>query len=199
MVTKTVMIEFANARIKAADCYTDIFNACKIAKINLANRHHIILHAPFIHDGRVLFNIDIPDKKADGFNVGSRLRGISNALLACDNADFYKRYLVGNRLLRYYELTRNENGVMLAVPTCNVASFAESIVEGGTMPMMANYYDEEGNFMPTEYESEREKVATAMDLSVRFEDAAREGKTNWTTEELLAYLRDYVRDIKQHK
>lgn len=82
------------------------------------------------------------------------------------------------------------------------SSYANStlpIMEGGTMPMMANYYDEEGNFMPTEYESERDRIATAMDLSVRFEDAAREGKTSWTTEELLAYLRDYVRDIKQHK
>lgn len=64
---------------------------------------------------------------------------------------------------------------------------------------MANYYDEEGNFMPTEYESEREKVATAMELQVRIEDLAEAGKTEWTAEELMRFFRDYVRDIKQHK
>ena len=52
----------------------------------------------------------------------------------------------------------------------------------------------------TEYESERERLATVTDLQLRFMDmAAAEGKNSFTIEELNQALWDYAREIKQHK
>ena len=51
----------------------------------------------------------------------------------------------------------------------------------------------------TEYESERERLAMITDLQLRLLAAKDEGKTNYTTEELLLALLDVAKDIKLHK
>lgn len=64
---------------------------------------------------------------------------------------------------------------------------------------MANHYKQEERTMPTEYESEREQMATVMDiiLSVRAAEAA--GKTEYTAKELIDFLYDFIDERKRHK
>ena len=64
---------------------------------------------------------------------------------------------------------------------------------------MANYYEREDRKMPTEYESEREQMATVMDIILSVKDAEAEGKTNYTSEELVEFLYAFIKDKKRHK
>ena len=54
-------------------------------------------------DNNVIVEIKIPDKMANSFSVGNRLRGISTYLLK-HYRERYEPYLVGNRLLNYIDL-----------------------------------------------------------------------------------------------
>lgn len=51
----------------------------------------------------------------------------------------------------------------------------------------------------TEYESERERLAVIADLLLHFRQKSKEGKENFTYEELSQDLLDYAEDMKQHK
>ena len=64
---------------------------------------------------------------------------------------------------------------------------------------MANYYDKEERTMPTEYESEREQMATVMDIILSIQDAETAGKTEYTSKELIEFLYSFIRDKKRHK
>lgn len=64
---------------------------------------------------------------------------------------------------------------------------------------MANYYEKEERAVPSEYESEREQMATVMDIILRVQDAEAEGKTQYTSQEVIEFLYTFVRDTKRHK
>ncbi len=100
MVTKSVLIEFADPNIKASDHFKDITNAVVHAQFNLRMRHGVKLRMPIGAKIGVVLEMDIPEEMADNFNFGKRLQGISKYLLDKYH-DFYKDYRVGNRLLYY--------------------------------------------------------------------------------------------------
>lgn len=102
MIAKNVFIEFADPRIKAIDHISDISEAVSNAQWNLY-RYKINLHLPKIINNMVILAIDIPEDLAEKINFGRRLRGISKYLLA-NHGDFYKKYLIGTRLLNYIEM-----------------------------------------------------------------------------------------------
>ena len=52
---------------------------------------------------------------------------------------------------------------------------------------------------PTEYESEREQMATVMDIILSVQDAEAAGKTEYTSKELIEFLYSFIRDKKRHK
>lgn len=64
---------------------------------------------------------------------------------------------------------------------------------------MANFSDKEERTMPTEYESEREQMATVMDIILSVRDAENEGKTEYTSKELIEFLYTFIKDKKRHK
>ena len=64
---------------------------------------------------------------------------------------------------------------------------------------MANYYEREDRRMPTEYESEREQMATVMDIILRVQDAEAAGKTEYTSKELIEFLYEFIRNQKRNK
>ncbi len=64
---------------------------------------------------------------------------------------------------------------------------------------MANYNDKEERTMPTEYESEREQMATVMDIILSVREAEAEGKTEYTSKELIEFLYAFISDKKRHK
>ncbi len=66
---------------------------------------------------------------------------------------------------------------------------------------MANYDERrDGNMPPpTEFESERESLATVMDIIMEIKDAAAEGKTEYTSDELVEFLINFGREKKRHK
>ena len=51
----------------------------------------------------------------------------------------------------------------------------------------------------TEFESERERVAAMFDFRLVILDGVEEGKTEYTSDEVLALIDNFVRSIKQHK
>ena len=102
MITKTVLIEFANPKIRAVDHISDIREAVFYAQGNLLHRHHITLNMPIVIDGFVFVELYLPENIDENFSIGRHLRGISGYLLS-KYGDFYKDYLVGARLLNYIE------------------------------------------------------------------------------------------------
>ena len=53
--------------------------------------------------------------------------------------------------------------------------------------------------MPSEYESEREQMATVLDIILTVKKAAAEGKTEYTSEELIEFLYQFINERKRHK
>ena len=108
MITKKIQIEFADPRIRAIDCIQDIRKAAENAGLNLFSRFGVQLQYPMpTPDNKVTVDIRIPEKLADTFAAGNRLRGISSYLLKrCGGK--YQQYLVGNRLLNYLEASDSE-------------------------------------------------------------------------------------------
>ena len=51
----------------------------------------------------------------------------------------------------------------------------------------------------TEFEAERERLATLMDFATELDRAASEGKTSFTVEELQVFIRRYAEKVKVHK
>lgn len=104
MITKTVQLEFASPNIRAIDHIQDIRKAAEYAGLNLYGRYDVQLQYPMpTDDDKVMVEIKIPDKMAESFSVGNRLRGISTYLLK-HYRERYEPYLVGNRLLNYIDV-----------------------------------------------------------------------------------------------
>lgn len=105
LTSKIVQIEFADSRIKAEDAILDIRKAAQFVSLNLYSRYDVQLQAPVVfNDGRVAVEVKIPQERADDFAIGNHLRGVSMYLLKkC--GDQYGKYLVGNRLLTYTEIS----------------------------------------------------------------------------------------------
>ena len=53
--------------------------------------------------------------------------------------------------------------------------------------------------MATEFEAERESIATLYDLRLEILDKQAQGKDMWTAEEILAFLDEIARMKKRHK
>ena len=53
--------------------------------------------------------------------------------------------------------------------------------------------------MPTEFESEREQLATVTDLRLAFKQARKDGKNEFTVDEILEFLDDFAESKKKHK
>ena len=53
--------------------------------------------------------------------------------------------------------------------------------------------------MPSEYESEREQMATVLDIILAIQNAEAEGKTEYTSKEIIDFLYAFIRDKKRHK
>ncbi|WP_026658844.1 hypothetical protein [Butyrivibrio sp. AC2005] len=103
MITKRVFINFADTRIKAIDCISDIRKAAENAGLNLFSRYGIQLQCPMPDNGRVVVEIGIPEEMAKNFKYGHRLRGIATFLLNnCGGK--YNEHILGNRLLIYTEI-----------------------------------------------------------------------------------------------
>lgn len=100
MVTKTILIHFANPRIRAVDHFSDICEAADHAHYNLYIRHKVRLYAPYQSDNNVFIKMEIPDESCENFNPGNHLRGIS-AYLIKKHGDAYRKYRVGNRLFYF--------------------------------------------------------------------------------------------------
>lgn len=104
MVTKKVLIAFADPTIKVADHSQDLRDAVDSASVNLRARHKIVLHQPAVLEcGDMEIRLDIPNEKAHGFACGVHLRGISSYLLKYCSYP-YKEHMVGTRLLYYFVL-----------------------------------------------------------------------------------------------
>lgn len=104
MVTKYIMLEFADGKHRAIDSINDIRKATKHASMNLYSRHGVQLGYPMPYQDRVIVDIGIPDSDSDSFKVGYHLRGISTYMLGLSEKH-YDSYLVGNRLFNYYEVS----------------------------------------------------------------------------------------------
>ena len=108
MITKKVMIEFANPQIRAVDHLSDISEAVDFAHCNLLFRHKVLLKQPYVIDDKfVILELDIPDEKAEKFSCGNHLRGIGKYLLK-NKSEYYRSYCIGNRLFFYIELSDTE-------------------------------------------------------------------------------------------
>ena len=105
MVTKKVCIAFADPRIKVEDHLNpDICDAIARASHNLYCRYKIKLQMPSITKDKYLrIELEIPDERVENFNIGRHLRGLSIHLLK-SRPEYYKQYLVGKRLLYYWEI-----------------------------------------------------------------------------------------------
>jgi hypothetical protein len=128
MVTKKILLEFANPSIRAVDYIQDIRKAAENAGLNLYSRFSVQLQYPMRSaDDKVMVDIKIPDEIADAFSVGNHLRGISNYLLT-HYEDRYRGFLVGKRLLNYIEVTEpnlETTGLAVTERLEAVASFAK--------------------------------------------------------------------------
>ena len=103
MVTKFIMLEFADCKHRAIDSISDIREAAKHAGMNLCVRHGIRLGYPMPYNDKVIVEVEIPDDLIPSFRIGYHLRGLSTNLKRIDHSK-YKGYQVGNRLLTYYEV-----------------------------------------------------------------------------------------------
>ena len=103
LVTKHIILEFADSRIHASDRLHDIREAAEYAGLNLFGRFEVRLGYPKLTEkGDVMVEVGIPDTIAENFSVGNHLRGISRYLLR-RYGDRYREYLVGKRLLLYFD------------------------------------------------------------------------------------------------
>ncbi len=128
LISKNIQIEFADARIRAVDAIHDIRKAAESASLNLYSRYDVQLQYPMLADNdRVIVEIKIPDSIVNEFAIGNHLRGISNYLLKRCNGR-YNQYVVGKRLLNYFELPNIQERTEGTIPMVDrleaVAKFA---------------------------------------------------------------------------
>lgn len=102
MGRKKVMITFADRRLDPKDHIEDIQKAIESASLNLRYRHKIIIEEFNLEgNGFISLVVKVPDNKKIK-SLGIRLKGISRYLI--HECEFpYKDYLVGDRLLSYFE------------------------------------------------------------------------------------------------
>jgi len=106
MITRKIQIEFANTKIRAINHIQDIRKAAESAGLNLYSRYDVQLQYPMPEGNNVVVEIRIPEKYAN-FSIGNHLRGISTYLLS-KRGEYYRQYLVGNRLLNYFDVTGSD-------------------------------------------------------------------------------------------
>lgn len=99
-MTKYVMIEFADPRLRAVDHYDDILDAYMEVSAKLLARHGMSIKPPYSANGRLFLAVTVSDENVDDCYVSRNLGEISRVLL---KKPFYKRYKVGSRLLCYYD------------------------------------------------------------------------------------------------
>lgn len=103
MVDKRILIEFANPRIRAIDYYWEIEQAAAHVKKNLLGRHKIhLIESPIEKENRLFLEVYLADEDVDKFSPGYHLRGIGKYLLNHFDG-FFKKFMVGNRLLYYID------------------------------------------------------------------------------------------------
>lgn len=109
LITKKILIEFADPSIRAIDHIQDIRKAAEYAGLNLYSRYDVQLQYPMpTTDDKVVVEIMIPEEIVETFAVGNHLRGISSFLLKqCGNR--YQKFLVGKRLLNYIEVSEPDH------------------------------------------------------------------------------------------
>lgn len=103
MGRKKVMIAFADRRLDPKDHVEDIKKAIESASLGLRYRHKIIIEEFNLVEvmGFISLVVKVPDNKKIK-SLGIRLKGISRYLI--HECEFpYKNYLVGDRLLSYFE------------------------------------------------------------------------------------------------
>ena len=105
MVTKKIAIKFVKLQVEMGETIrNDINDAIWAASHNLYTRYGIILKLEEITDSQtIIVKMEIPDDKTENFKPGNHLRGISKYLLKI-RPNFYKRFLLGKRLLIYWEI-----------------------------------------------------------------------------------------------
>ena len=111
MVTKTIRINFAHEKLWMRDhFYPDVFDALHYISHDLYARYGIILREiSEVNSISISIKIEVPDEINKNFNIGKRLKGLSNYLLK-NYPERYKPYLVGTRLLYYWEDFEKEGG-----------------------------------------------------------------------------------------
>lgn len=108
MITKRIMIEFADTSIRAIDYIQDIRKAAESAGLNLYSRYDVQLQYPMpTENDRVVVDIKIPERAIDNFSIGNHLRGISMYLLS-NYEERYRKHIVGKRLLNYIEVQEEQ-------------------------------------------------------------------------------------------
>ncbi len=111
MITKKILIEFADPSIRAIDHIQDIRKAAESAGLNLYSRFDVRLQYPMpTSEDKVVVEIDIPEELADNFAIGNHLRGIATYLLTKCKFQ-YENYLIGKRLLNYIEVKEVEHEI----------------------------------------------------------------------------------------
>ena len=107
MASKFIQIEFADSRIKAADCLRDLRDATESASLNLYSRYNVQLEVPMLIGNNVVLEVRVPADMVSSFAIGNHLRGVSAYLTKNCNGR-YNNHLVGNRLLVYTEIPSPE-------------------------------------------------------------------------------------------
>ena len=114
-----VYLEFANSNLRACDNLYALDQAVKNASINLKQRHDIDIELESIGKYVWLWVRTNDDKQ---INYGNHLRGISRYLLKSEWEDInYSDYLVGNRLLNYYPMSKFSDYVELTKHKDNIS------------------------------------------------------------------------------
>ena len=105
---KTIQFVFADTKLKAFDCFDDIWQAARFTQHNLYYRHGIVINRPIVTENNfVTMTMRVPNHLISSFSTGRHLRGISAYLLR-KHPDKYKPHLVGTRLLYYVEVQSKE-------------------------------------------------------------------------------------------
>ena len=101
--------------------YEDLIQpAIQFASHNLELRHHITIdNTMFLENGDLMMQISIPDKDADKFRPGTRLKGIGQYLLK-RYPDIFRPKLIGTRLFSYEDV----NAVNFIEKVLNIKLFA---------------------------------------------------------------------------
>lgn len=98
-----VILTPADRRFRLEDHLTEIDEAIRFASCNLMARHHVALPydaAEFLKPWSLIVPVFLPDgMKAEDFNVGRHLRGISKYLFKFNPE--LRKYRVGTRLFNY--------------------------------------------------------------------------------------------------